>query len=98
MRVEGTNKIVHGLKGDFSQINQIILSHSVSIKKLETQIGQISSQLNVRQQGDLPSDTVANPMNDDRIMDIITRSGKNLSENVVTIKKKTLDETNVTRK
>lgn len=45
MRVERTDKIVYELKCKL-------------IKKLDTKIGQISTQLNARQKRGLPSDTV----------------------------------------
>nr|XP_009588813.1 uncharacterized protein LOC104086283 [Nicotiana tomentosiformis] len=42
-------------------MNQAVASHTTLIKKIETPLGQISSQLNVRPQGSLPSDTIPNP-------------------------------------
>lgn len=39
-------------------LNQMIAPYSISIQLLETQRGQISSNLNPRQQGGLPSDTM----------------------------------------
>lgn len=36
IRVEGTNKMVRELKGDFWKINRMVVSHSTSIKQWET--------------------------------------------------------------
>ena len=40
---------------------QLLNSHSQSIAKLETQVGQIANALNQRREGKLPSQPVANP-------------------------------------
>ena len=53
--------MLKGIKEDVSTLSQTATSHSVLIKQLETQMGHISSHLNPRQQGGLPSDTMANP-------------------------------------
>ncbi|KAK4356219.1 hypothetical protein RND71_025190 [Anisodus tanguticus] len=62
------------------ELNNLVSSYSTSIKQLEIQLGQISSTLNPRQKGTLPSDTVDNPRNKggcvSHCLAISTRSGK----------------------
>ena len=53
--------MLKGMKEDASTLNQTVTSHLISTKQLETQMCYISSYLNPRQQGGLPSDTIANP-------------------------------------
>ena len=60
-KVERLEKILKGMKEDVSTLNQTVTSHLVATKKSETQMCHISSYLNPRQQGGLPSDTIANP-------------------------------------
>ena len=63
-KVGGSDKVLKEMKAEFSYLNQTVTSHSISIKQLETQMGQISAHLNQRQKGGLPSDTIANPKNE----------------------------------
>ncbi|XP_059658924.1 uncharacterized protein LOC132305273 [Cornus florida] len=51
--------------------NQLVQSHSQSLTKLETQVGQLAQALNRREDGKLPSQPVANPRGV-RIIDDIT--------------------------
>ncbi|WMV33081.1 hypothetical protein MTR67_026466, partial [Solanum verrucosum] len=62
-KVEGSDKVFKEMKTDFS-LNQMVTSHSVSIKQLEYKMGQISAHLNQRPKGGLPRDTLANSKND----------------------------------
>ncbi|XP_047252235.1 uncharacterized protein LOC124887097 [Capsicum annuum] len=61
----------------------MVTSHSASIKQLETQLGQISAQLNARPNGRLPSDMVVNPKNDAHVLAIIIRSGRILGKDII---------------
>ncbi|XP_016557672.2 uncharacterized protein LOC107857260 [Capsicum annuum] len=78
--MEGTDKIIHEIKGDFSQLSKTIVSHSTSIKQLETQIGKISTQINARPSCGLPSDTIVNPKNNAQVLAIVIRSGRTLGD------------------
>lgn len=42
-------------------MGQVVNSHAASIKKIETQISQMSAKINQSQKGILSSDTLANP-------------------------------------
>lgn len=70
MHVEGMENMVCELKGKFFQINQTVVSHSSSIKQLEIQIGQISTQLNTRQKAGFPSNLIVNQKNDSQVLDM----------------------------
>ncbi|KAK4726724.1 hypothetical protein R3W88_031641 [Solanum pinnatisectum] len=61
-------------------MSQIVDSHSTPIKQLEQQLGQLSTLLNQRKNGTLPSNTIQNPKKDVHYMEITTRSGKSLPE------------------
>jgi len=63
-KVEGMDKVLKEMKDDVSYLNQTVSLHSVPIKQLETQMGQISAHLNLRPKKGLPSDTLVNPKNE----------------------------------
>ncbi|WMV33283.1 hypothetical protein MTR67_026668 [Solanum verrucosum] len=63
-KVEGSEKVLKEMKDEVSSLNQTVTPHSVSIKQLEIQMGQISVHLNPRPKGGLSSDTLVNPKND----------------------------------
>lgn len=52
------------MKENILTLIRTVTSRFFSIKKLETQMGQISSHLNPRQQVGLPSATIAKPKNE----------------------------------
>uniref|UniRef100_M1DAQ2 Integrase core domain containing protein n=1 Tax=Solanum tuberosum TaxID=4113 RepID=M1DAQ2_SOLTU len=82
-KVEGSDKVLKEMKTNISSLNQTVTSHSVFIKQLETQMGQISAHLNPRSKWGLPSDTMANPKKDNvQCMAILTWSSKVLGSDV----------------
>jgi hypothetical protein len=57
---EMTN-MVGGMKGTVDELSQTVNTHSQSIAKLKTQMGQLANTLNRREEGKLPSQPVMNP-------------------------------------
>lgn len=55
---ESQDASIKEIKADFSGLNQKVESHVTTTKQLEHQFKQISSTLNNRQSGTLPSDMV----------------------------------------
>ncbi|XP_015162333.1 uncharacterized protein [Solanum tuberosum] len=54
-KVESTDVGVNEMKGDFSSMSQLVDSHTISIKQIKQQLGQLSASLNQRENGSLPS-------------------------------------------
>ncbi|KAK4370245.1 hypothetical protein RND71_009721 [Anisodus tanguticus] len=74
-------------EANIKKLNNLVTSHSTSIKQLESQLRQIIFVLNPRQNGTLPSNTVVNPRNEgggvSHCLSISTRSGKVLEESKI---------------
>ncbi|KAK4726756.1 hypothetical protein R3W88_031673 [Solanum pinnatisectum] len=64
------------MRNDLFGIGQKVDSYAVSIKHLEQQMTQLSTTVNPRQLGTLPSNTIQNPKNDGHCMTVTTRGGK----------------------
>uniref|UniRef100_M1DGD9 Integrase core domain containing protein n=1 Tax=Solanum tuberosum TaxID=4113 RepID=M1DGD9_SOLTU len=67
---------VKEMRNDLSGIGQKVDAHAVSIKQLEEQMNQLSTTVNPRQPGTLPSNTIQNSKNDGHCMAVITQRGK----------------------
>lgn len=83
--VEGSGKMLRKMKRNFLQLSKMVTSYLASIKQINNQLGQISSHLNTRKKGGLPSDTLENLNNDVHIMAIITKSGRNINNDVMNL-------------
>lgn len=96
MGVAANDKMLRKMKSNFLLLSQTFTSHSTSIIQLEIQLGQISSHLNVRKKGGLPSDTVAIPRNYAHLIAVATSSGKTLVNYILNLEEdpndKGLDE------
>ena len=57
-------------------IGKNVDTHSISIRKHELQLSELSATVNTRQPGTLPNNTVQNSKNDGHCIAITTRSGK----------------------
>ena len=71
-RFDATNENVKEMRNDLSGIGQKVDAHAVSIKNLEQQMTQLSTTVNPRQPGTLPSNTIQNPKNDGHCMTVTT--------------------------
>ena len=63
------------LRSNLDNIWQKMDAHAISIKHLELQMAQLSSTMNPRQPGTLPSNTLQHPKNDIHCMTVTTRRG-----------------------
>ena len=75
-RFDTSDEHIKELICDLASIGQKLDTHAISIKQIELQMAQLSTTMNKRQPGTLPSNTVQNPKNDGHCMEIITRGGK----------------------
>ncbi|XP_055814111.1 uncharacterized protein LOC129883478 [Solanum dulcamara] len=57
-KVDAIESGVRDMRGNMTNISQLVDSHSTSIKQLEHQIGQLSAIFNQRKTGTLPSDMI----------------------------------------
>nr|ABI34335.1 Integrase core domain containing protein [Solanum demissum] len=69
-RFDSTNENVKEMQNDLSGIGQKVDAHEVSIKQLEQQMNSLSTIVNPRQPGTLPSNTIQNPKNDGHCMEV----------------------------
>ena len=75
-RFDASDEHNKDLRGDLPNIGQKVDSHAISIKHLELQMAQLSSTMNPRQPGTLPSNTVQNLKNEGHCMVVTTLGGK----------------------
>ncbi|KAI5659770.1 hypothetical protein M9H77_28563 [Catharanthus roseus] len=91
-------KVLSALKG-LESMTQILDSHTQSIAKLETQIGQLANTISRRDEGKLPSHLIENPRANyhEQAKAVITlRSGKKVDNKVgEPIKDKELNENEI---
>ncbi|KAK4707421.1 hypothetical protein R3W88_033022 [Solanum pinnatisectum] len=71
-----TDENVKEMQNDLSSISQKVDAHAVSIKQIKQQMNQLSTTVNPRQPGTLPSNTIQNLKNDGHGMAVTTRGGK----------------------
>ena len=75
-RFDASDERANDVRGDFDNTGQKVDAHAVSIKHLELKMAQLSTTVNPRQSGTLPSNTIQNLKNDRHCMVVITRGGK----------------------
>ncbi|KAH0737555.1 hypothetical protein KY290_036260 [Solanum tuberosum] len=75
-RFDATDENVKEMRNNLFGIGQKFDAHAVSIKQLEQQFNQLSTNANPRQPGTLPRKTIHNSKNDGDCMAVTTREGK----------------------
>ncbi|KAI5661595.1 hypothetical protein M9H77_20918 [Catharanthus roseus] len=77
-------KVLSALKG-LEAMTQILDSHTQSIAKLETQIGQLANAISRRDEGKLPSHPIENPSANyhEQAKDVITLRNRKLVDNKI---------------
>ncbi|KAK4724150.1 hypothetical protein R3W88_026929 [Solanum pinnatisectum] len=100
-RSDATNENVKEMQNDLFGIGQKVDAHAVSIKQLKQQFSQLSTTVNPRQLGTLPSNTIQNPKNDGHCMSVTTHGGNqaidpSMSSEVERVIEKDEDEIKVT--
>ena len=71
-RFDASDENAKELRGDLANIRQKVDAHAISIKHLELQMARLSSTVNPREAGTLPSNTVQNLKNDEHCMAVRT--------------------------
>ena len=74
-RFDANDEHIKELTGDLASIGQKFDTHAISIKQIELQVAQLSTTVNTRQPGTLPSNIVQNPKNDGHCMKTTSRGG-----------------------
>ncbi|KAK4731656.1 hypothetical protein R3W88_024644 [Solanum pinnatisectum] len=75
-RFEAIDENVKEMRNDLSSIGQKVDAYVVSNNHLEQQMTQLSTIVNPRQPGTLPSNTIQNPKNDGQCLAVTTGGGK----------------------
>ena len=75
-RFDASHEHIKELRCDLASIGQKVYTHVISIKHIELQMAQLSTTVNTRQPGTLPSNTFQNPKNYAYCMTITTQGGK----------------------
>ena len=73
---DANDEHIKELRNNLAGIRQKVDIHAISIQQIEFQMAQLSTTMNTRQPGTLPSNTIQNLKNDAHCMEITTRGGK----------------------
>ena len=65
-RFDASDEHINELRGELASIGQKVDTHAISIKQIELQVAQLSTTVNTRQLGTLPTNTVKNQKNEDQ--------------------------------